>query len=66
MSFKKGDTVRVVAPTIEGTILTANFDADLRPKYLVEYQSEAGLQRVFFDADKLVKVDQPTEATPAA
>lgn len=53
VEIKKGATVRLIQPVIEGTVLRADTNGDVFG-YQVEYKDEAGEQHErFFPADKL-------------
>lgn len=57
MAIKKQDRVRVKVHVIEGVVLDAKLDADLRMHYLVEYKNEAGeMTQRYFTEDQFAEV----------
>ena len=59
MSIKRGDTVRLIQPVIEGVVGGAQLDDDMNVLFLVDYVDAAGqMQQRYFRPEQL-------EAVPA-
>jgi hypothetical protein len=56
MTFKTGDQVKFVTPSIEGQIVGATVDSESTLLLLVEYQANGQTQQRYFKADQLEAV----------